>query len=212
MIEDLADGWIDVLAATSAVQVDNLFNIARDRGRHEQLRVGLAAPRLCVAAQGIVCASAFARLGVTVDVVPPRASMGALVIALARSLQPVTPPPPTSPARDAVVALLIARSANADNVGRVVSELPAGTTLAVLSGKNRRAERLAEDVAVRHGMAVHAIAPAGSGRHPADTLVRRADVVFVVSQHPDDPEVNTMLRRARRYAKPAQVKGRGRQV
>jgi hypothetical protein len=129
MIEDLADGWIDVLAATSAVQVDNLFNIAHDRGRHEQLRVGLATPRLCVAAQGIVCASAFARLGVTVDVVPPRASMGALVVALARALEPVTPLPVTSPAREGVVALLIARSANVEHVGRVVSELPLGTTL-----------------------------------------------------------------------------------
>jgi hypothetical protein len=82
----------------------------------------------------------------------------------------------------------------------------------VLSGKNRRAERLAEDVAVRRGIAVHAVPPAGSGRHRADTLVRRADAVLVVSQDPDDPEVNTMLRLARRYAKPAQVKGPARHV
>jgi hypothetical protein len=210
MIEDLADGWIDVLAATSAVQVDNLFNIARDRGRDEQLRIGIETPRLCVAAQGIVCASAFARLGVTVDVVPARASMGALVVALARTLDPMTPPAPAAAKRDEVVALLIARSASIDHISRVVSELPAGTTLAVLSGRNRRAERLAEDVAVRRGLAVHAVMPAASGRHGADTLVRGADLVVVVSQDPDDPDVSAMLRLARRYAKPAQVKRPGR--
>jgi uroporphyrinogen-III synthase len=40
MIEDLAEGWIDVLAATSAIQIDNLFDIARDRGQEHQLRAG----------------------------------------------------------------------------------------------------------------------------------------------------------------------------
>jgi uroporphyrinogen-III synthase len=209
MIEDLAEGWIDVLAATSAVQVDNLFDIARDRGREQELRTGLDTPRLCVAAQGIVCASAFERRGVTVNVVPPRASMGALIVALGHAFDQA--PPPTVPAADCdgagVVALLVARSAGPKEVGRAVGDLAPSVTLALLSGKNRRAERLAEDVAVRRGLAVHAIAPAGAGHHPADKLVRQADRVIVVNRDRDDPDVSTLLRLARRYAKPAHVIG-----
>jgi hypothetical protein len=80
-------------------------------------------------------------------------------------------------------------------------------TLTLLSGKHRRPERLAEDVAVQRGLAVHAIALAGAGSHPADRLVRQADRVIVVSRDRDDPEVGILLRLARRYAKPAQVIG-----
>jgi uroporphyrinogen-III synthase len=205
MIEDLAEGWIDVLAATSAIQVDNLFNIARDRGRDAQLRTGLDTPRLCIAAQGIVCAAAFDRRGVIVHVIPPRASMGALIVALGHTFE-ASPHPPVPPSETrGVVALLMTRSAGLEELEREVCELQAGATLAVLSGKHRRAERLAEDVAVRRGLAVHAIRPAGAGRHPADALVRQADRVVVVSRDADDPDIGTLLRLAQRYAKPAHV-------
>jgi uroporphyrinogen-III synthase len=209
MIEDLAEGWIDVLAATSAVQVDNLFDIARDRGREPQLRTGLDTPRLCVAAQGIVCAAAFERRGVSVNVVPPRASMGALIVALGHAFDHAPPPAAPVAACDGagVVALLVARSAGPEQVGRAVGDLAPSVTLALLSGKNRRAERLAEDVAVQRGLAVHAIAPSGAGYHPADKLVRQADRVIVVNRDRDDPDVSTLLRLARRYAKPAYVVG-----
>jgi uroporphyrinogen-III synthase len=205
MIEDLAEGWIDVLAATSAAQVDQLFAIARDRGHEAQLHAGLSTPRLRVAAQGVVCASAFERHGVTADVVPPRASMGALVLAVARAVQAGPCPEVSVPGRDETVAVLIAPTASLDGVGHAVSQLPLGTTLAVLSGKRRRAERLAEAVAVQRGLTVHALLPARAGRHPADALVRRADRVLVVSGNVQDPDVAVLLRLAQRYVKPAQV-------
>src|SRR5262249_24000399 len=163
-------GWIDVLAATSAIQVDNLFDIARDRGLEAQLRRSLDTPRLRVAAQGIVCASAFERRGVRVDVVPPRASMGALIVAVGRAFDPTPAVAPPLEAAVGVVAVLMARSARFAQVERLVHELRHGATLAVLSGNHRRAERLAEDVAVRLGLSVHTISPAGKGRHPADAL------------------------------------------
>jgi uroporphyrinogen-III synthase len=205
MIEDLAEGWIDVLAATSAIQIDNLFDIARDRGQEHQLRAGLAVPRLCVAAQGLVCASAFERYGIPVDVVPPRASMGALVVALARTFDATSSDPISAPAPRGVVAVLMARSARPEDVGHAVSQLPPTTTLAILSGRGRRAERLAEDVAIQRGLAVHVVSPARAGRHPADALVRQADLVLVVSRAADDPDVGPLLRLAQHYAKPAQV-------
>jgi uroporphyrinogen-III synthase len=216
MIEDLADGWIDVLAATSAAQVDYLFEIARARGCAALLQQGLATPRLRVAAQGVVCAAAFKRQGVRVDLVPPRASMGALVAELARAMhQPATIAAASlvddGADADEVVALLCTRSANAQEIGRVVGGLGVTSTVALLSGKSRRAERLAEDIAVQRGLAVHAVLPARAGRHPADPLVRRADRVLIVTGHAADADVAPLLRLAQRYAKPAQVIGPGRQ-
>jgi uroporphyrinogen-III synthase len=215
MIEDLAEGWIDVLAATSAVQVDHLFDIAHDRGREAQLRNGLATPRLRVAAQGVVCASAFQRHGVRVDIVPPRTSMGALVLAVAEAIGAEPDPDASSGGPEEVheiVAVLVARSAAIEGVDAVVRQLPPGTTLAVLSGKSRRGERRAEEAAVLSGLAVHAVLPSRAGRHPADALVRCADRVLVLSGDAHDAGVPAMLQLAQHYAKPAHVAVTGAQA
>ncbi len=84
LIDALAAGQVDVLAATSASQVDNLFSIAQDNGRAADLRQALT--RVPVAAQGPICASACARHGVAVAITPPTGHMGALVLAIARHL------------------------------------------------------------------------------------------------------------------------------
>jgi uroporphyrinogen-III synthase len=197
LIEDLAVGWIDVLAATSAVQVDHLFDIARDAGRELDLRRALSLPRLRVAAQGIVCASAFARQGVEVHVVPPRASMGAMVLEIAHSLEP---PVTQAPSADAeVVALYVCRGVKPSTLKRVVEELPDSATVALLAGQSGTAER----AAIKRGVAVHIIAPDATG-HPADGLVRRADRVLIVS---GGSGLGGVLQLAQRYAKPASVIG-----
>jgi uroporphyrinogen-III synthase len=206
LLEDLAAGWIDVLAATNAAQVDHLFDIARERGYEAELRRALATRRLRVAAQGIVCASAFARRGIDVDVMPPRASMGAMVVEIARSMQ--TDPPAQAAEPDEtneVIAMLFAGPVDAQRTRRVVAELPATATLAVLSGRSRAGERLAEQVAVERGLAVHSTLPTRSGRHPAETLVRRADRVVIVTGDGAHTGLGTLLQLAERYAKPARV-------
>jgi uroporphyrinogen-III synthase len=84
LIGDLHAGRVAVLAATSAAQVENLFAIAAEHGQTVQLRRALA--RVPVAAQGPVCAAAFARAGVPVAVQPAHGHLGALVLAIARQV------------------------------------------------------------------------------------------------------------------------------
>lgn len=85
LIDDLVAGKVDLLAGTSASQVDNLFAIARTHGRETALLRALL--HLPVAAQGAVCATAFERWGVPVRIIPPTGHMGALVLAIARYFQ-----------------------------------------------------------------------------------------------------------------------------
>jgi uroporphyrinogen-III synthase len=84
LIDALRDGRVAALIGTSATQVDHLFAIAADHRRAVALREGLAG--VVVAAQGPVCAAAFARHGVPVALTPPTGHMGALVLALADHL------------------------------------------------------------------------------------------------------------------------------
>jgi hypothetical protein len=205
LIEDLAAGWIDVLAATNAVQVDHLFAIAREHGYDVALRQALERPGLRVAAQGVVCATAFARRGVRVDVIPPRASMGALVVELANTAEPAPAVERTLDDRSETVALLCLGDVHGSQMAAVVETLPSSATLAVLAGRGRTGERLATQAAIARGLAVHSVAPARAGRHPADTLVRRADRVLIVTSQAVRPGLGTLLQLAERYAKPARV-------
>lgn len=84
LIDGLRAGRVDALIGTSAAQVDYLFGIAEAHGQTLALRQGLAG--IVVAAQGPVCAAAFARHGVPVTLTPPTGHMGALVLALADHL------------------------------------------------------------------------------------------------------------------------------
>jgi uroporphyrinogen-III synthase len=206
LIEDLAAGWIDVLAVTNAGQVDHLFAIARDRGCEADLRRGLALPRLRIAAQGVVCASAFVRQGVDVDFISPRTSMGAMVIEVARSVDP-GPRRAESARADVqeIVAIWFAGVVAFDTISSIIIELSAGTTVAVLSGKSRSAERMTEQAAVQRGLAVHTVPPAQGRHHRADTLVRRAARVLIVTGDGVQTGVGAVLQLAERYAKPARV-------
>jgi uroporphyrinogen-III synthase len=206
LIEDLAAGWIDVLAVTNAAQVDHLFAIAQDRGCEADLRRGLAIQRLRIAAQGVVCASAFERHGVDVHFISPRASMGAMVVEIARQVD--AGPRVAESARrvfEEMVAICFAGAVSFEAINSVISELSADATLAVLSGKRRSAERMAEQAAVQRGLAVHTVPPAQGGRHPADTLLRRADRVIIVTGDGVHTGVGAVLQLAERYAKPARV-------
>jgi uroporphyrinogen-III synthase len=189
LIEDLIGGWIDVLAATNAAQVDYLFEIARDAGREGELYDALSRSRVRVAAQGVVCASAFARKGIEVHCVPPRASMGAMVMELARAPSPATPAPVVR--NPEVVALYVGRGVAAADLRRVIDELPASATLALLAGSSRLAGRYA----VERGHAVEV-------RDTLDSLIRPADRVVLVSA---GSGMGAALQLVRRYAKPAGI-------
>lgn len=210
LIEDLGAGWIDVLAATNAAQVDHLFAIARDRGSEvlENLRRGLAMPRLQIAAQGVVCASAFKRHGVEVDFISPRASMGAMIVEFARGVG--SAPRVAESVRpvlnvDETVAICFAATVASQEISSVIGELPAATTVAVLSGKGRVGERMAERAAVQCGLAVQTVQPAQAGCHPADTLIRRSARVLIFTGDEAESSLGALLQVADRYAKPARV-------
>jgi hypothetical protein len=85
----------------------------------------------------------------------------------------------------------------------VLRELPITSTLAVLSGKRRRAERVVEQVAVECGLAVRTVVQETGNCHPADQLVRGADRVLIVTR--DGLSIGRFLQLADRYAKPLRV-------
>jgi uroporphyrinogen-III synthase len=203
LIEDMVAGWIDVLAATNAAQVDHLFGIAHDRGYERDLRRAVAGPRPLVAAQGIVCASAFEKRGIAVDLISPRASMGALMLEIARHVSQL-PPADSRPAPDSgTIAVLACADVSLEDVRPVVRELPITSTVAVLAGKRRRAERALEQAAVECGLAVRAVVQKPRDGHPADFLVRGADRVLIVTR--DGLAIGRLLQLAERYAKPVRV-------
>jgi uroporphyrinogen-III synthase len=68
MVAGLERGEIDVIAFTSAAQVDRLFAVARARKIEDSLRAGLARGK--VAAIGPIVVSALEERGVRIDVVP----------------------------------------------------------------------------------------------------------------------------------------------
>jgi uroporphyrinogen-III synthase len=67
LVGRLGDGGVDVIAFTSASQVDRLFAVARDRGLEPALQEGLS--RAKVAAIGPIVTAALRDRGVTVDIV-----------------------------------------------------------------------------------------------------------------------------------------------
>ena len=81
---DLLDGLdrVDALAVTSATQIRNLFKVADEAGRADQLRNGLR--KLTVAAVGPVAAQAIREHGIEVSVEPEHPHMGTMVRDLAR--------------------------------------------------------------------------------------------------------------------------------
>ena len=87
MIDDLAQGEIDVLAFTSQPQVGNLLAIATQAGKEESLRRSLGSPSVVIGSVGPVSSRRLAKEGIKVDVEPPHPHMGNLVLALAEFLE-----------------------------------------------------------------------------------------------------------------------------
>jgi len=79
----LDQGDIDAVAFTSASQVDNLFAVARQAGRHGKLQDSLS--RVVVASIGPVCTLALKKFGVRVDIEPHPPKLGPFVAALAEA-------------------------------------------------------------------------------------------------------------------------------
>ena len=206
LIEDLAGGWIDVLAATSAAQVDHLFEIAQQRGHEGSLRESLARPGLRVAAQGVICASAFERRGIKVDLIPARASMGALIVEIANRVgaPTVTEPRPNSTGGSTVAVFGSADASRAD-IDRAVAGLDAESNVIVLADRSLSAEGRIEQACVERGLAVQRCRPARDAMHPADTMIRRAARVVIVAGEARGAEVRRVVRLAERYAKPVEV-------
>jgi uroporphyrinogen-III synthase len=87
LIDTLAEGGVDVIAFTSASQVDRLWEVARETGAEERLVRGLA--RVRVAAVGPIVVEALAARRVRVDIVPEKSFvMRRLVKALVDALAP----------------------------------------------------------------------------------------------------------------------------
>ena len=200
LIEDLAAGWIDVLAATSAAQVDHLFEIARQRGCERSLRDSLARPGLHVAAQGVVCASAFQRRGIRVDLVPPRASMGSLIVEIANRVDG-RPRTEAIARADETVAIFASQDAGLAAVERALDGFGPHARITVLAGQSR----LVEQVCVARGLAVECVRPSADGAHPADEMIRRATRVVIVTGLRRSLDVGRVLRLAERYAKRVDV-------
>jgi uroporphyrinogen-III synthase len=68
LITALSDGGVDVIAFTSAAQVDRLWDVAQERGLEPQLRQGLK--RAKVAAIGPIVREALEDRGVRIDIIP----------------------------------------------------------------------------------------------------------------------------------------------
>jgi hypothetical protein len=131
-----------------------------------------------VAAQGVVCAAAFERRNVSVDLIPPRVSMGALIVEIAKRVDDTVPAEPVP---------------------------GSGGSVAVLAGKSRSGDRLVEQVCLERGVAVECIPPSRTAGHPADDVIRRATRVVIISGRSRRPDVGRVLRLAERYAKPIQI-------
>ncbi|MBV9135155.1 MAG: uroporphyrinogen-III synthase [Chloroflexi bacterium] len=196
LIEDLAAGWIDVLAATSAAQVDHLFAIAQQRGHEETLRQALGRPELHVAAQGIVCASAFERRGVEVDLIPRHASMGALVVEIANTPGNCPISSSATAPGDGTVAVVAGRDVERDCIARALAGFGPRTTVAVVAGRSP----LVQQVAIEHGLAVQCFP---SDR--TDAMIQRATSVLVLNGARRNLQAGRVLKLAGRYAKPVQI-------
>jgi uroporphyrinogen-III synthase len=70
IVDQLAEGGLDAIAFTTAMQIEHLFRVARRRDKEEKLRAGLA--QVHVAAVGPLVREALRGLGVRVDSGPAR--------------------------------------------------------------------------------------------------------------------------------------------
>ncbi|MBI2174987.1 MAG: uroporphyrinogen-III synthase [Candidatus Omnitrophica bacterium] len=76
-IESVCEGRADVLLFTSAHQIENVLEVARQMGREEAFRLGV---RRCVMASvGPVCSASLRDLGFAVDIEPPHPKTGSLL-------------------------------------------------------------------------------------------------------------------------------------
>jgi uroporphyrinogen-III synthase len=82
LVDDLIDRRMDAIAFTSQIQCRNLFRLATDVGKADEL-VSVLNDHTIVAAIGPVCAGALRALGITPDVLPAHPKMGPLIAALA---------------------------------------------------------------------------------------------------------------------------------
>lgn len=94
LIGEMAAGRVDVIAFTSASQVDRLFDVAREHGMDAALERGW--PQLRVAAIGPIAVECLRRHGVEAAIVPERAYvMKRLVAAIVASVRERAVPHPT---------------------------------------------------------------------------------------------------------------------
>lgn len=82
MINDIANGQIDVLAFTSQPQVPNLLDIA-DKHQSKDSLISDLSGQIVVASVGPVCTKRLNDLGISVDVEPEHPHMGSMIIAIA---------------------------------------------------------------------------------------------------------------------------------
>jgi uroporphyrinogen-III synthase len=82
LVGRLIDRGVDAIAFTSQIQCRNLFRLAAEVGKSDEL-VSVLNDHTIVAAIGPVCAAALRAMGITPDVQPAHPKMGALIAALA---------------------------------------------------------------------------------------------------------------------------------
>jgi uroporphyrinogen-III synthase len=82
-VSDLLAGRIDVVLATSAMQIHHLIQVAAEAGLTEQTRAALA--RAVIASIGPICTEALASYGLAADLEPSHPKMGQLVFEAANA-------------------------------------------------------------------------------------------------------------------------------
>lgn len=82
LVDDLVERRVDAIAFTSQIQCRNLFRLAADVGKADEL-VSVLNDHTIVAAIGPVCAATLQTMGITPDVLPAHPKMGPLIAALA---------------------------------------------------------------------------------------------------------------------------------
>jgi uroporphyrinogen-III synthase len=82
LVGQLIDRRVDAIAFTSQIQWRNLFQLAAEGGKADEL-VSVLNDHIIVAAIGPVCAAALRAQGITPDVLPAHPKMGPLIAALA---------------------------------------------------------------------------------------------------------------------------------
>lgn len=82
LVDHLIDRRVDAIAFTSQIQCRNLFRLAAEVGKSDEL-VSVLNDHTIVAAIGPVCAAALRERGITPDVLPSHPKMGPLITALA---------------------------------------------------------------------------------------------------------------------------------